>query len=192
VTALIRRACLLSAALVLLSAPHATPHPHVYVLYSIVLPLGADGLERIGFVFTFDALFSAILLRNAGDGDADAVARSHARMLNQIPHEIEVTFDGTPVALDPPTDLQVSNAGGRLTYRFMMPLRTPLRSPGAIEVSVDDSGFFAAFVLREPEPVDVLGAGAFTAVCDRPRKPSGAPGPVRCQYAASETLRPRP
>jgi hypothetical protein len=106
-------------------------------------------------------------------------------MLQQIPHEIEVTYNGTPVELEAPTDLHVSNAGGRLTYRFMMPLRTPLRPPGAIDITVDDSGFFAAFVLRTPDPVDVQGIGASSAVCDRVRKPTGAPGPVRCEYAAS-------
>jgi hypothetical protein len=67
----------------------------------------------------------------------------------------------------------------------MMPLRTPLRPPGAIDITVDDSGFFAAFVLRTPDSVDVQGIGASSAVCDRVRKPTGAPGPVRCEYAAS-------
>jgi ABC-type uncharacterized transport system substrate-binding protein len=187
-----RCAGLLAASLILLWGPPATPHPHAYVLYSIVLPLVGETVERIGFVFTFDVLFSAILLRDAGTGDADAVARRHARMLEQIPHEIEIVFNGTPVGLDAPTDLRVSNAGGRLTYRFMIPLRTALRPPGAIDIAVDDPGMFAAFVLRTPDPVDVEGAGAFTAVCDRTRKPTGAPGPVRCDYVASEAPQHQP
>lgn len=180
------RGALVIIAFILLADRTASAHPHVYVVYSVVLPLGSERVERIGFVFTFDVLFSAILLRDAGQGDAETVSRNHARMLEQIPHEIEVSFNGAPVALESPTDLQVSSAGGRVTYRFMMPLRTALLPPGTIDITVDDPGVFAAFVLRTPGPVDVEGTGAFTAVCDRAQKPTGAPGPVRCVYGRAE------
>ena len=177
-----RLAGVLAVGLILLAARTAPAHPHVYVVYSMVLPLGPQGVEHVGFVFTFDALFSAILLRDAGQGDVETVARNHARMLEQIPHEIEITFNGAPVGLEPATGLQVSTEGGRVTYRFVMPLRTPLVPPGTIDITVDDPGVFAAFVLRTPEPVDVQGAGVFTATCDRARTSTGAPGPVRCEY----------
>jgi Protein of unknown function (DUF1007) len=55
----------------------AQAHPHALVVYSIVLSLPPDGVDRIGFVFTFDPLFSAIILRNAGEGDPDDVLRNH-------------------------------------------------------------------------------------------------------------------
>jgi ABC-type uncharacterized transport system substrate-binding protein len=110
-----RQACqagALAAGLILLGSEAAWPHPHVYLVYSIVLPLGPESVERVGFVFTFDAPFSGILLRDAGQGDAETLSRNHARMLQQIPHEIEVTYNGTPVEPEAPTDLHVSNAGG--------------------------------------------------------------------------------
>ena len=40
----------------------AQAHPHALVVYSIVLSLPPGGVDRIGFVFTFDPLFSAIIL----------------------------------------------------------------------------------------------------------------------------------
>jgi ABC-type uncharacterized transport system substrate-binding protein len=186
VTAPRRLACLLVAGLILVAAGSASAHPHIHVVYSMVLPLGPQGVEGVGFVFTFDVLFSAILLRDAGEGDPESSARSHARMLRQIPFEIEIAYNGMPVALDPPADLRVTTAGGHVTYRFIVPLRSILRPPGTIDISVDDPGVFAAFVLRSPDSVDVQASGPFTAVCDRARTSTGAPGPVRCEYAATE------
>ena len=101
----------------------AQAHPHVLVVYSIVLSLPADGVDRIGFVFTFDPLFSAIILRNAGAGDPDDVLRNHEASLRQLPFEIEIAFNGTRVAMEAPTNLQVSTEGGQITYRFAVPHR---------------------------------------------------------------------
>ena len=178
-----RLACLLAAGLVLPAARSVPAHPHTDVVYSVVLRLGAKGVESVGFVFSFDPLFSAILLRNAGEGDPEIIARNHTAGLRQIPFEIEITYNGIPVALEPPTDLRVTTAGGRVTYRFVVPLRSPLHPPSTIDITVDDPGFFAAFSLRSPDPVDVQATGGATAVCDRARTSTGAPGPIRCEYA---------
>jgi ABC-type uncharacterized transport system substrate-binding protein len=186
VTARSRLACLLAASLILLAVRSAQAHPHVYVVYSVVLPLGPQSVEHIGFVFTFDVLFSTILLRDAGGGDPESISRNHARMLQQIPFEIEIAYNGMPVALEPPTDLRVTTTGGQVTYRFDVPLRSILRPPGTIDISVNDPGVFAAFILRSPDPVDVEAAGGATATCDRARTSTGAPGPVRCEYAGAK------
>jgi ABC-type uncharacterized transport system substrate-binding protein len=171
-------------AILLIVSTESTPaHPHVYVVYSVVLPLGPRGLDGVGFVFTFDELFSTVILQEAGRGDPATVARNHARSLRQIPYEIEVTFNGVPVPTDEPTDLRVTTEGGQVTYRFVVPLKAPLLPPGTIDVKVDDPGFFTAFVLRPSVPVEVKPSGAFTATCERARMPTGAPGPIRCQYA---------
>jgi ABC-type uncharacterized transport system substrate-binding protein len=92
----------------------AQAHPHTLVVYSIVLALPPGGVDRIGFVFTFDPLFSAIILRNVGRGDPVDALRNHERSLRQLPFEIEIAFNGIPVALETPTDLQVSTEGGRV------------------------------------------------------------------------------
>jgi ABC-type uncharacterized transport system substrate-binding protein len=168
--------------LVACGAAIARAHPHVFIVHSVVLPVKAHGVDGVGFVFTFDALFSAIILRDAGQGDAETVSGNHARILRQLPFEVEVTFNGVPVALEEPTDLSVTTAGGRVTYRFLVPFRTPLLPPGTIDISVDDSGFFAAFVLRDPDPVQIQASGAFVVTCERARTSTGAPGPLRCRY----------
>jgi ABC-type uncharacterized transport system substrate-binding protein len=160
VTARSRLAGPLAAGLILLVAGGAPAHPHVYVVYSVMLPLGPQGVEHVGFVFTFDVLFSAILLRDAGEGDPESISRNHARMLQQT--------------------------GGQVTYRFVVPLSSILRPPGTIDISVDDPGLIAAFMLRSPDPVDVQAASGATARCDRVRMPTGAPGPVRCEYAGAK------
>ncbi len=164
-------------------AGSASAHPHIYVVYSVVLPLAAEGVTRVGFVFTFDELFSAIILRDAGQGEPARVARNHARILDEIPHEIELTFNGTAVAFDAPTEVEATLAAGRLSYRFAVRLRTTLPPAGTLDISVDDPGFYTAFTLRDGAPVEVRAAAGLTAACERARAPSGAPGPLRCRYA---------
>jgi ABC-type uncharacterized transport system substrate-binding protein len=171
--------------LIVTAAGGAHAHPHALVVYSVVLSLPADGIDRVGFVFTFDPLFSAIILRDAGDGDAETVSRNHARILRQIPFEIDIAFNGAPLVLESPTDLRVTTAAGQVTYRFVVPLGRRLVPPGTIEIAVDDPGMFAAFALRTAA-VEIEASGAFTASCERARTPSGAPGPLRCRYEGSE------
>jgi Protein of unknown function (DUF1007) len=150
-----RRACVapLLATLLVGGPGGAQAHPHALVVYSIVLSLPPGGVDRIGFVFTFDPLFSAI-----------------------------IAFNGMPVALETPTDLQVSTEGGQVTYRFAVPLRGRLLPPGTIDISVDDPGMFAAFALRAAAPVEIYASGPSVASCGRAQTATGAPGPVRCQY----------
>jgi ABC-type uncharacterized transport system substrate-binding protein len=166
-------------------AGRAAAHPHALIVYSIVLPLASDGVDRVGFVFTFDPLFSALVLRNAGMGDSAAGLGYHEQSLRQVPFEIHIAFNGVPVALDSPADLGVSTAGGQLTYRFVVPLRERLRPPGTIDIAVDDPGMFTAFALRAGAPVEIQTSGPYHASCHRARTPTGAPGPVRCQYVDS-------
>jgi ABC-type uncharacterized transport system substrate-binding protein len=164
------------------AAPAAAPaHPHAYVVYSVVLPLGPRGLEAIGLVFTFDPLYSAVILADAGRADPPDAA-AHARILRQLPWEIELTFNGAPVAAGAPTGLQVAASGAQVTYRFLLPLATPLRPPGTLDITVEDHGYFLAFALRAAAPVEIVSSGEATASCARARTPTGAPGPLRCQY----------
>ena len=160
-------------------------HPHALVVYSIVLSLPPGGVDRVGFVFTFDPLFSAIILRNAGEGDPADVLRNHEASLRQLPFEIEIAFNGAPVPMEAPTNLQVSTGGGQVTYRFAVPLRGRPLPPGTIDIAVDDPGMFVAFALRAAAAVEIHASGPFAASCERGQTPTGAPGPIRCQYVAS-------
>jgi ABC-type uncharacterized transport system substrate-binding protein len=185
------RACVALLATFLVAGPGgAQAHPHALVVYSIVLSLPPGGVDRIGFVFTFDPLFSAIILRNVGEDDPVDVLRNHERSLRQLPFEIEIAFNGIPVALETPTDLQVSTEGGQVTYRFAVPLRDRLVPPGTIDIGVDDPGMFAAFALRAAAPVEIHASGSFAASCGRARTATGALGPVRCQCVARHARRP--
>ncbi len=171
-----------AGALVAALADAAPAHPHVLVVYSVALPAGARGIEAIGFVFTFDEPFSALIRYEAQWVEPARAAEHHARTLRQLPHEIAVSYDGVPVPLEEPVDLAVAMDGGQVTFRFRVPLRAPLAPPGTLDISVDDPGLFTAFVLRDPTPVEVEAAAAHPVTCARARAPSGAPGPLRCRY----------
>ena len=173
------RAALMAASLLAGLPAGVVAHPHIWVTYAIVLPLGPQGLEAVQFVWTFDELFSGMILGAGGRG-ADAPADTHLRTLRAIPHVIEVFHDGAAVELGEPGDLAVSVADHQVTYRFSVPLRRPVAAPGVVDVHVDDPGLFTAFTLRAPNPTEIRSSGPLTAGCDRARLPSGAPGPIRC------------
>jgi ABC-type uncharacterized transport system substrate-binding protein len=163
----------------------ALAHPHVYVAYSVLLDVGPHSIESIGFVFTFDEGFSATARTLVGWGDPASGPEKHARLLEQLPYEVEVTYDGKPVALGPPTDVNASEADGRVRYRFRVPLVTSVLPPGTLEIHVEDYGFYVAFALNPSAPAEVKTSGAGSVTCTRPSKPNGAPGPLRCRYGAA-------
>jgi ABC-type uncharacterized transport system substrate-binding protein len=70
-----RLAWLIAMSLVV-GAASAQAYPHAFVVYSVVLPLTPQRLDRIGFVFTFDPLFSVIILRGLGPDDPASRSRS--------------------------------------------------------------------------------------------------------------------
>jgi ABC-type uncharacterized transport system substrate-binding protein len=160
-------------------------HPHVYVDYSVALDAGPRGLDSIGFVFTFDEGFSATARALAGWGDPAGAPEKHARLLAQLPFEIEITYDGEPLALGPPTDVMASETAGRVRYRFRVPFATCVRPPGTLEIHVEDYGYYAAFALDGLAPVEVKTSGTASMACTRPPGPSGAPGPLRCRYTVA-------
>jgi ABC-type uncharacterized transport system substrate-binding protein len=170
----------LLVALLLAAGPGpAAAHPHIWVTYGIGLPLGPRGLEAVEFVWTFDELFSGMILADAG-GRGDAATRVHLRTLRSIPYVIEVAVNGVPVPVGEVRDLAVSVAGAQVTYRFSIPLSMALAPPGVIDIHVDDPGLFTAFTLRAADPAEIRSSGPFRAACERVRRPSGAPGPLRC------------
>jgi ABC-type uncharacterized transport system substrate-binding protein len=166
----------------LLHAVSAGAHPHVFVEYSVMLPVGPQRIEGIGFAFAFDALASTMIRYTTESRGPATVVERHASVLRQLPHEIEVTYNGVPVMLDQPIDLEVTEADGKFTYRFRVPLKVPLVPPGTLDISVQDHGLFAAFAVRPFAPVEVQASGPETASCERALTPTGAPGPIRCLY----------
>ena len=67
-------------------------------------------------------------------------------------------------------------------YSVVLPLGDRGIESGTLDIAVEDHGYFLAFALRTGAPVEVLASGASTASCERARQPSGAPGPLRCDY----------
>ena len=123
----------MGAALVTAMPVGAGAHPHIWVTYAVVLPLGPQGLEALELVWTFDEEFSRMILSAF---DADAPAADHLRALRAIPYVIEVSYNGLPVEVGDPERLTVSVVNRQVTYRFSIPLRPPVRAPGLVDIHV--------------------------------------------------------
>lgn len=143
-------------------------------------PLGARGLEAVEFVRTFDPLPGGMILAGAEPDGQGPAGAAHRRMLRSVPHVIEITVDGRAVAVAEPRDLAVAVAQDVVTYRFAVPLLQPVVPPCVVDIHLDNPGLFAAFTPQDPRPAEVRTSGLFSADCARTRRPSGAPGPLRC------------
>jgi ABC-type uncharacterized transport system substrate-binding protein len=174
----------IGAVWLLLHAGGVAAHPHLYVDYAVTLPVGPQSIDDVGFAFTFDVPYSAMVRYATQAAGAEGAAERHAGVLRQLPYEIEINYNGAPVALEEPTDLKVTDSGGKLTYEFRVRLPTPLAPPGTIDISVVDHGMYAAFAPRPFTPVEVKASGAATATCERAQPPNLATGQIRCRYGA--------
>ena len=174
----------IGAVWLLLHAGGAVAHPHLYIDYAVILAVGPRSIDDIGFVFTFDVQYSAMIRYATQAAGAAGAAERHAGVLRQLPYEIEINYNGAPVALDEPTDLRVTDNGGKLIYEFRVRLLTPLAPPGTLDITVQDYGMYAAFAPRPFTPVEVKASDTATATCERTQPPSVGTGQIRCRYGA--------
>ena len=179
------RVAAIGAVWLLLHAAGAVAHPHLYIDYGVILPVGPQSIDDVGFVFTFDVQYSAMIRYATQAAGGAGAAERHAGVLRQLPYEIEINYNGAPVALDEPSDLRVTDNGGKLTYEFRVRLPTPLAPPGTIDITVQDHGMYAAFAPRPFTPVEVKASGPATATCEQTPPPNLATGQIRCRYGAA-------
>ena len=79
-----RRAALAALlAAVLIWAPAASAHPHVFVEHTVAINLGPDGLDGLQFTWTFDDMFSSMIVLTF-DADKDkSISAAEAKNIEQ-------------------------------------------------------------------------------------------------------------
>lgn len=145
-----------AALAILLSAPLARAHPHIFVETGLTLVADDAGrLVGVEVSWTYDDFYSLLLLEDMGldpDGDGtlstDELAKLDGFDLQWIEGylgDLYLTEDGTPITLGRPEGRGTEVVGGRIIsrhYRSFGPL------DGAVVVQAYDPTFYTAYDLN--------------------------------------------
>ena len=155
-------------------------HPHVFISSLVAVDFKGTSLERVSVDWTFDELFSQMIL---ADYHPDA-----RRALSPRPRPLALkkgAFDnlrnyhyflafylgGKRIALPPIEDFRPSVRDGRLVYAFSLPLRLPIAAATLeLRITIYDDTYYVAF--DKMSPSDVACAGGMRST---PRFPSRRP-----------------
>ncbi len=181
------RASLLAWLLLLAPVP-AAAHPHVFIDYAVTVLLAGDGVEGLRLAWTFDDLFSSLILQEF-DADRNQVLspeevrrieEKHLPEFQKAGYYTTVNVNGKPAVLTPAKSFRASVTKGIVTYEFVLPLRAALATTTALEVVLDDPVYYIAYNPTAVAPQSQA-AGAFVVECRVVRdKTFATPDAVRC------------
>ncbi len=184
----LRRACvaLLIALITALSAVSpAGAHPHVFVDHTMTVLVGADGLEGLHFAWTFDEMFSSMVVLTF-DTDKDkrfsateskAVEQKHFANLKDFSYFVQLRVNDKPAAVTAFKDFEAKLANGQVIYAFTIPVRA---AEGTLEVAVEDPTYYSAFALNQRSPIQVQSAKNYRVDCRVARDGGAVTELVKC------------
>jgi ABC-type uncharacterized transport system substrate-binding protein len=180
-----------AAILLVLSVGAVTPvraHPHVFVDVAVAVSFGERGLEAVHLTWTFDERYSASLFFGLDRDDSGGFTPAailglerHVRGLEPLGFLVDVQVNGAAVAVTGLRDFRAAIEGDRVVNTFTLPVSPPDSSEGVVTINVADPGFYIAFSLLEPVPVEAVGIYQVDCRVARDvqtKRPEG----VRCDY----------
>jgi ABC-type uncharacterized transport system substrate-binding protein len=169
----------------------AWAHPHVWVDYAVGLTVRADGTASFEVEWTYDELWSEVLLETA-DANRDkrfapdevaAFTRQHLDPLKRGNYFLEVRVDRRPVRVEALRGVRLTLAGDRLTVAFEVSLGVLAAPTGTVEMRIDDPVYFVAFALETKRPIRVTGPTPWLVKCRGVTQPgTGELDVVQCTY----------
>jgi len=176
----------------------AMAHPHVFIDYGVTILCDADHVTGARIAWTFDEMYSASLYHDYTNrplgplsrSDIDQLERKAFQFTSDRNYFLDIRRNGTPQQVKKVTDFDASYDGGRMTYRFTVPLESGGK-PGAmvIEIASFDTEFYIDFELVKRAPVKIEHGDKLGIAC-APKKITKATttfGPmqttiVQCSY----------
>jgi ABC-type uncharacterized transport system substrate-binding protein len=173
-----------------LAAAPASAHPHVFVEYTIVLLIGAGGVEGVRLAYTFDELFT-IMVMQSFDTDRDGtlsraemrrIEEKHFANIRSFDYFVTLRAGGRPLPVTV-RDFHVLLPRDQLTYVFTVPVSGLDPAQGTLEITVDDPTLYTALGPRERNPVEIKAGTNYRVSCTTVRDRTGATADgVRCEY----------
>lgn len=186
-----RRAVALGVlAAVLAAAAPAGAHPHVFVDHTVVVRFGAGGPEAVDFSWTFDDMFSALIIQSF-DADKDkkfsarevrVIEEKHFGNLKEYQYFVSIRHGGKPLPITV-RQFRATTARGQVTYAFTVPVGVNGAGEGTLEIIVDDPTFYTAFMPAPGTAVQVEAPPSYKVDCEVARDTRGLePDAFRCAY----------
>ena len=169
-------------------APASTgAHPHVFVDHTIAVIVGADGLDGLQFAWTFDEMFSSMLMltfdadkdKSISAAEAKNIEQKHFGHLKDFGYFVHLRVNDKPVAVTAHRDFQAKLVNGQMVYSFSVPVTA---AEGTIEVAVDDPTYYSAFALNQRAPVHVQAGKNYRVDCRVARDGGGPSEVVKCTF----------
>jgi len=152
----------------IVDVPPAKAHPHVFVDYGVVLLFGADGLTGVQVSWTFDEMFSSMLVDSTKGNPGGALSPAEIKAIEQRhfqPLFLGIRVDGKLLRIDSVRDFRVNLAADRVTYTFVVPISSRNAGDGTLEIRVDDPAYYIAFDPRAESPVRWNAPPAYAVNC---------------------------
>ncbi|MCI0545714.1 MAG: DUF1007 family protein [Candidatus Rokubacteria bacterium] len=175
--------------LALLIPVPAAGHPHVFVDYSVEVRFGAQGLEAVELLWTFDRMFSSVVVQSFDrnrDGklspdELRALAQDQAERLKAVGYFLDVRINGEAVSGISVRDFSAHHGGDQLVYRLIVPLVAPAAG-GTLEVAAVDPTIYSWFELAEPAPVRAQAPPSYAVECKAIKADATRIASVQCTY----------
>jgi ABC-type uncharacterized transport system substrate-binding protein len=150
----VKRSALL-AALALFPVAQALAHPHVFISNRMTLVFNAEALQGILLTWTFDEMFSSMILADFKADRTGRFAPQDARALREAAFDnlksysyfVSLRLGTTPLGGLTAEQFTPSVADrSKLVYTFFLPLNVPVsRAEQVLRVTVYDDTYFTAF-----------------------------------------------
>jgi ABC-type uncharacterized transport system substrate-binding protein len=182
------RGAVLLALVATLAMPEAARgHPHVFVDHTITVLVGADGLEGLQFAWTFDEMFSSMVVltfdtdkdKRLSPAETRAVEQKHFANLKDFNYFVHLKVNDKPVPVTTFKDFAASLVNGQAVYAFTIPVKA---AEGTLEVAVEDPTYYSAFALNQGSPVQVHGAKNYRVDCRVARDSGAVSELVKCTF----------
>ena len=162
----------LAALLIALPAIEAYAHPHVFITSHAALDFEGDSLSQMAVEWTFDELFTQLIVVDYDGGkkgsftDAEAVALKKGAFdnLRNFHYFLAFYIDGKALILPPIRDFKPTIRAGRLVYSFSLPLRLPIPAkPTELRITIYDDSYYVAFDKMSPKDIEIHSTGSVEA-----------------------------
>ena len=160
-----RRVSLLAVALAAAVSTTVWAHPHVFINDRMTVVFDNDRLKGIGFQWTFDDMFSSMILADYNPNHTAVLTEAQNSAIkagafdNLVNYHYFVAFwvNGKPVKKFAIEQFKASVADGRsLVYSFFVPLDVPVDpSQNTVFVTVYDDTYYVAFDILHTDAVTV-------------------------------------
>jgi len=161
------------ACLALLPALRLQAHPHVFISSRVTVDFHGGKLAKISMEWSFDELFSQMILADYdkdrkgsfSESEAAALKKGAFDNLRNYNYFLALFVDGRAIPLPFIQDFRPSVRDGKLVYAFTVPLNLSIETKSLeLRITIYDDTYYVAFDKMSEADIAILGDDAIDAM----------------------------